>query len=39
MDLTPLLRDTALAPAEYVCSHIDKFRADVADRLARFQVK
>jgi len=37
MDLTPLMRDSGLAPAAYVCSHIDRFRADVAERLSRFQ--
>jgi LmbE family N-acetylglucosaminyl deacetylase len=37
MDLTPLVLDSALDPGEFVCSHIDKFRADVVERLARFQ--
>jgi LmbE family N-acetylglucosaminyl deacetylase len=39
MDLTPLVRDSALDPAAYLCGHIDKFRADVAERLSRFQGK
>ena len=37
MDLTPLVRDPAIDPAQYVCGFIDKFRSDVAGRLSRFQ--
>lgn len=37
MDLTPLVRDPSIELAKYVCGFIDKFRADVAARLSRFQ--
>ncbi len=35
MDLTPLVTNDSLALADFVLAHIDRFRADVADRLAR----
>jgi LmbE family N-acetylglucosaminyl deacetylase len=34
MDLTPLVENPALEPADYVLGFIDRFRADVAKRLA-----
>jgi len=37
MDLTPLVRDASIEPAQYVCGFIDKFRSDVAGRLSRLQ--
>jgi len=37
MDLTPLITDLTLTPADYVLQFIDEFRADVADRLARWK--
>lgn len=37
MDLTPLVHNPALAPAEYVRGFIDKFKADVELRLSRLQ--
>ncbi len=37
MDLTPLVTDTTLDPAAFVLAHIDRFRDDVADRIARAQ--
>ena len=36
MDLTPLLRDTAIDPADYVGGLIEKFRKDVLKRAGRF---
>ncbi len=36
MDLTPLLRDTAIDPADYVGGLIEKFRNDVLKRAGRF---
>lgn len=35
MDLTPLVRDDTLDIAAYVCGYVDRFRSDVAARLAR----
>jgi len=35
MDLTPLVRDDSLDIAAYVGGYIDRFKADVAARLAR----
>jgi LmbE family N-acetylglucosaminyl deacetylase len=35
MDLSPLARDDALSPADLVSTHIERFRADVQQRLAR----
>ena len=37
MDLTPLVHDPALAPAEYVRGYIDKFKIDVETRLSQLQ--
>ena len=37
MDLTPLIGDLTLSPAEYVLRFIDEFRADVAARLGRWK--
>jgi LmbE family N-acetylglucosaminyl deacetylase len=37
MDLTPLIQNPALDPADYVTAHIDRFRDDVAARIARVQ--
>lgn len=37
MDLTPLVADTTLDPAAFTLEHIDRLRADVADRLGRFR--
>lgn len=37
MDLTPLVDDPTLDPASYVQAHIDRFRDDVAARIARAQ--
>jgi len=36
MDLTPLLRDPALHPLDFTLGHIDRLRADVAARFAKF---
>lgn len=36
MDLTPLVTDTSLNPADYVTTFIDEFRADVAKRVRKF---
>jgi LmbE family N-acetylglucosaminyl deacetylase len=36
MDLTPLVRDPQLDVTEFTLAHIDRLRADVAERLARF---
>ncbi len=36
MDLTPLVKDTALDINEYVTGYIDRFRQDVTDRIKRF---
>ncbi len=36
MDLTPLLRDDKLPPAEFTLAHLDRLRADVAARIRRF---
>lgn len=38
MDLTPLTRDASLDIAAFVDAHIEKFRADVGDRIGRFLV-
>jgi LmbE family N-acetylglucosaminyl deacetylase len=35
MDLTPLIRDPGLDIAEYTLAAVDRFRADVADRVAK----
>ena len=37
MDLTPLVTDLTLTPAEYVLRLIDEFRSDVAGRLSRWK--
>jgi LmbE family N-acetylglucosaminyl deacetylase len=37
MDLTPLITDLTLTPADYALRFIDEFRADVAGRLARWK--
>jgi LmbE family N-acetylglucosaminyl deacetylase len=37
MDLTPLVTDLTLTPADYVLRFIDEFRSDVAGRLARWK--
>jgi len=37
MDLTPLVTDISLDPAAFTLSHIDRFRDDVAARIARAQ--
>jgi LmbE family N-acetylglucosaminyl deacetylase len=37
MDLTPLVTDTSLDPAAFTQAHIDRFRDDVAARIARAQ--
>ena len=36
MDLTPLVAEPSVNPAEYVTGFIDEFRADVAKRVGRF---
>lgn len=36
MDLTPLVRDPQLSLEEFTLAHLDRFRADVAERLRRF---
>ncbi|MGC3989156.1 MAG: PIG-L family deacetylase [Chthoniobacteraceae bacterium] len=36
MDLTPLILDDSLNPAEFVAAHLQKFQTDVMDRLQRF---
>ncbi|TVR51366.1 MAG: PIG-L family deacetylase [Puniceicoccaceae bacterium] len=35
LDLTPLMHDPDLSPASFIDGYIDRFRADVADRLQR----
>lgn len=37
MDLTPLVADPALDVGEFAVAHIDRLRADVADRIKRFR--
>jgi LmbE family N-acetylglucosaminyl deacetylase len=37
MDLTPLAHDDSLEVAEYVAGFIDRFRADVIGRIARYE--
>ncbi len=37
MDLTPLIADPSLSPTDYVRGCLDRFRADVESRVARFQ--
>jgi hypothetical protein len=37
MDLTPLTLDPGLDPQAFVTAAIDRFRADVGSRVARFQ--
>ncbi|MFH1498638.1 MAG: PIG-L family deacetylase [Verrucomicrobiota bacterium] len=37
MDLTPLVADDTLDPADFALAHIDRLRADVADRIKRFR--
>ncbi|MBC8010444.1 MAG: PIG-L family deacetylase [Burkholderiales bacterium] len=37
MDLTPLVADPALDVAEFTLAHIDRLRADVAARVAKFR--
>jgi hypothetical protein len=36
MDLTPLVQDPTLSIAEYTDQYIERFRRDVAARLAKF---
>jgi hypothetical protein len=36
MDLTPLVQDEALAPADFVARHLERFRADVVGRVQRY---
>lgn len=36
MDLTPLVRDDTLSVREFALAHIDRLRADVAGRIAKF---
>lgn len=36
MDLTPLVRDNTLSVREFALGHIDRLRADVAGRIAKF---
>ena len=36
MDLTPLLRDTSLDPAEFVAERIRRFEAEVRSMLHKF---
>lgn len=36
MDLTPLVRDPSLTVQDLVLRHLDRFRQDVVDRIARF---
>ena len=36
MDLTPLVRDPSLSVETFTIAHVDRFRADVAGRVARF---
>jgi LmbE family N-acetylglucosaminyl deacetylase len=36
MDLTPLVRDDSLPVADYTLAYVDRLRADVAARLARY---
>jgi LmbE family N-acetylglucosaminyl deacetylase len=36
MDLTPLVRDETLSVREFALGHIDRLRADVAGRIAKF---
>lgn len=36
MDLTPLVRDESLDPAQYVQSLMDNFKAEVTDRVSKF---
>ncbi len=37
IDLSPLLADPSLDPLDHVLVHVDRFRADVADRIARMR--
>ena len=37
IDLTPLVRNDSLDLADHVCGFIDRFRADVTERIRRFQ--
>jgi hypothetical protein len=37
MDLTPLVTDSSLDPGAFVGGFLDRFRADVGDRVTRFQ--
>ena len=37
MDLTPLIVDDALDPADFVATHLDRFRDDVLTRVRRFR--
>jgi LmbE family N-acetylglucosaminyl deacetylase len=36
MDLTPLVQDNRLDPVDFTLGHVDRLRADIADRLRRF---
>ncbi len=35
VDMTPLLADPEMSVSDFICSHIDKLRRDVSDRLER----
>jgi LmbE family N-acetylglucosaminyl deacetylase len=37
MDLTPLVEDPSLSPADFVRGFLDRFRADVEGRISKFQ--
>jgi LmbE family N-acetylglucosaminyl deacetylase len=39
MDLTPIIRDDSLEVLDFVLSHIDKFRRDVADKIRKYSVR
>lgn len=39
MDLTPLIEDEKLDPAQYVREHVDHFWKNVSDRMEKFRVK
>ena len=36
MDLTPLVADSTVSLADFTLAHVDRLRADIADRLAKF---
>lgn len=39
MDLSPLVRDDSLDVLDFVLSHVDKFRRDVADKIRTYSVR